>query len=82
MDVTTGAERPPSPPERPRARHPVLSPWLAVPLALAGIAALVVTLARPEATLPAGINPWQPAALVCGGIAVLLLLAVDRKSVV
>ncbi len=76
MDGTTGAERPPTSPDRLRARYPILSPWLALPLALAGMAALAVTLLRPEAALPAGVNPWQPAALACAGLAVLLLLAV------
>ena len=81
MDGTTGAERPPRRPDRPRAYPPVLSPWLALPLALAGVAALVVTLVRPDAVLPAGIDPWQPAALACAGIAVLLLLAVIVQAI-
>lgn len=76
MDGTTGAERPPRRPDRPQASSPVLSPWLALPLALAGIIVLLVALVRPEAVLPAGINPWQPAALTCAAIAVILLLSV------
>ncbi|MFV3127547.1 PAS domain-containing sensor histidine kinase [Niveispirillum sp. KHB5.9] len=81
MDGTTGAERPPHTPDRPRARASVFSPWLALPLALVGILAIVVTLAWPEATLPARIDPWQPAALVCAGIALLLLLWVIIHAV-
>lgn len=81
MDGKTGAERPPHRRERPRASAPVLSPWLALPLALAGMAALAVALIRPEAVLPAGIDPWQPAALACGGIATLLLLAVIGQAI-
>ncbi|OYQ35915.1 hypothetical protein CHU95_06550 [Niveispirillum lacus] len=81
MDGTTGAERPPHRRERPRASTPVLSPWLALPLALAGVAALAVALVRPEAVLPAGIDPWQPAALACAGIAMLLLLAVIGQAI-
>ncbi|MFV3076759.1 sensor histidine kinase [Niveispirillum fermenti] len=76
MDDKNHAGRPHPRKTRGLTRRGPASSWLALLLAGAGLLSILAILLRPDAVLPVGIDPSQPAFIACSLLATLILLSV------